>query len=109
MTPNFDEGTDKTHSIGVPGFVGEPAVRTDEIIERAIEVLTGCGTCDYVGARDYCRACKLEITRLKSLSRSIRGECARELRELPRYDFNHLSSVVDSLDADKLADTWEGK
>jgi hypothetical protein len=22
MTPNFDEGTDKTHSIGVPGFMG---------------------------------------------------------------------------------------
>jgi hypothetical protein len=30
MTPNFDEGIDKTHSIGVPGFVGEPIVKLDE-------------------------------------------------------------------------------
>jgi hypothetical protein len=30
MTPNFNEGTDKTHSIGVPDFVGEPIVKLDE-------------------------------------------------------------------------------
>jgi hypothetical protein len=118
MTPNFDEGIDKTHSIGVPGFVGEPESTTEQELEILRDKLHG-RIIRYTGGTEQ----------INSIIALVRAYDARQLRELPKdiiseadgcgyeqcsYCYPELvldenGKVIKIEDVEKLADELEGK
>jgi hypothetical protein len=115
MTPNFHEGTDKTHSIGVPNFVSvELMEKVDEAI-KALSEKAGWG--------------EPHLLELLAVIALVRAYDARQLRELPKYIISEADGcgdeqcfycypelvldengkVIKIEDVEKLADEWEWK
>jgi hypothetical protein len=138
MTPNFDEGIDKTHSIGVPDFVGEPAVRTNEPVLGELELSRAIrfGLFELLAEFDVPFNVKWTPEQEDAINRAedelialVRAYDARQLRELPKdiiseadgcgyeqcsYCYPELvldenGKVIKIEDVEKLADELEGK
>jgi hypothetical protein len=111
MTPNFDEGTDKTHSIGVPDFVG--GEMSEEELEKNIVCSCGGDThcVDTEKLLYKCESCVTTFTDADRLIAIVRAEtlaeCARQLRE--KFDQYSEDREFWNFEIMELAGTWEGK
>jgi hypothetical protein len=119
MTPNFDEGTDKTHSIGVPDFVGEPTVRTNEPVLGELELSRAIrfGLFELLAEFDVPFNVKWTPEQEDAINRAedelialVRADDARRLRELS-YDTEWIEDIASIRPSQlrDLADTLEGK